>query len=716
MWLRIAAKCASTTRVDTLAVDSSADPIQWVRERVDAFCSEGVHGRLYICIRQLPDPMLAGALGWVAADGRLEPVVVAPGSTFTSRAHLEVLQRSDVRALYVTLHAATATSHDARTGEPGSWRRALGVLITAPQVIPRVRVGVHLLLSPATVDDLPGILRLIRKVRASELLLWDAGCPGMEMTGVEPSTAVRALDLAVTIALRLGVRIRLVGFERARTVVAPIAATACVATGAIIELLRNGIPLPSAGAGLLATDGKSAPILEAAPTGRAIAQLALELAAARRPLLDLPACLGGPPPEHGRARPDGVKVDACRQCPIDARCSGVPKPLMTTPGLREEIQPPRHWLAMPEHARVLVLCPVVSDRLYGATFFSLARWLTRLGAHVDVVTPWATHADIPSSFPELQRMGRPEGASEVENCMSEGPVDRYDLIVTPDPKVTHPLVVNRCLPDGTRLAVTDFHILGGMDKWVRDLRAPARRAEEGGWWPSDQIVLYSACPGYAPLYTRYGVPMRQVAWQPYALDPGSFPVELPATEGTSIISAGHHRRDLDTLLSAAARLGPDVHPIDLFAPGQAPQVPPQIRFHGTVATSDFCSAVGRSRFMVVPLLEDPYNAAGITAMVTAIMCGRPVVATATAASRDYVTDGVNGLLVPPGDPQGMAEAIERLDTDTALLTTLAAGARDAAGTLTTEAWARALLHGSRTYDAEHWMWTKWPRRRVHPCG
>src|SRR5206468_13018935 len=64
--------------------------------------------------------------------------------------------------------------------------------------------------------------------------------------------------------------------------------------------------------------------------------------------------------------------------------------------------------------------------------------------------------------------------------------------------------------------------------------------------------------------------------------------------------------------------------------------------------------------------------------------GRPIVATATPASRDYVTEGVNGLLVPPGDPQAMAAAIERLDTHPELLAALAAGARAAAATFTTE--------------------------------
>ena len=746
MWLQIAAKCASAMRMETVAPGSAVAPVQWLRERVEALCADGAHGVLYIFLRHPPDAALAEALRWVAADHRLEPGVVAAAAALSSRAHLELLRQAGVRSLYVTLRENTAGAHDARTGEPGSWKRALAVLALLPRVVQRVRVGAHFVLSQESVEELPRVLQLMRRLGGAELLLWDAGAGGadaggVDAAGLEPAAALRALDFAVTTAQKLEVRIRSVGFERTRTVVSEPEDRPCVASGAVVELLKEGIPLPSARAGVLATDGASAPIAEAAPTGRAVVQLGFELAARGIPLLDLPACLGGPPPGASSESPSGdfpstqpgnsfpgagvatqsarkptvserepsspgVKVDACKQCPIDARCAGVPRPMMRISGLREEIRPPRHWLPMAEHPRVLLLCSVVSDTLYGATFFSLARWLAQLGAHVDVVDPWAIYTDIAPSFAEHQRVGRPEEASEVEKFISAGPVDRYELIITPDPKVTHPLVMNRRLRGDTRLAVTDFHMLGGMDDWVRDLCAPGQRPEEGGWWPSDEILLYSAFPGYAWLYTRYGVPMRQVVWQPYALDPKLFGVEGPATDGRAMISAGHHRRDLETLLSAAARLSAEVHPIDLFASSQAPQLPRHIRFP-TVPPFVFCEAVGRSRFMVVPLVQDPYNAAGITAIVTAMMCGRPVVATNTAAARDYITEGVNGLLVTPGDPQALAEAITRLDTDPSLLAALAAGAGAAAQKLTTEAWARALLHGSRTYDADHWMWAKW---------
>lgn len=46
--------------------------------------------------------------------------------------------------------------------------------------------------------------------------------------------------------------------------------------------------------------------------------------------------------------------------------------------------------------------------------------------------------------------------------------------------------------------------------------------------------------------------------------------------------------------------------------------------------------------------------------------GRPVVVTDNGGQREYVVDGCNGLLVPPGDAQALASALSRLAADAAL--------------------------------------------------
>jgi glycosyltransferase involved in cell wall biosynthesis len=62
-------------------------------------------------------------------------------------------------------------------------------------------------------------------------------------------------------------------------------------------------------------------------------------------------------------------------------------------------------------------------------------------------------------------------------------------------------------------------------------------------------------------------------------------------------------------------------------------------------------------------------------LVEAMACGVPVVATASAGTRDIVGDGAGGVLVESHDVDAVAAALERLLTDRAHRDRLAAGAR-----------------------------------------
>ena len=59
----------------------------------------------------------------------------------------------------------------------------------------------------------------------------------------------------------------------------------------------------------------------------------------------------------------------------------------------------------------------------------------------------------------------------------------------------------------------------------------------------------------------------------------------------------------------------------------------------------------------------------------AMAYGRPVVATAVGGLPDAIRDGETGLLVPPGDPTALREAIQRLLADADLRERLGTAAR-----------------------------------------
>jgi glycosyltransferase involved in cell wall biosynthesis len=67
------------------------------------------------------------------------------------------------------------------------------------------------------------------------------------------------------------------------------------------------------------------------------------------------------------------------------------------------------------------------------------------------------------------------------------------------------------------------------------------------------------------------------------------------------------------------------------------------------------------------------------ALIEALACGIPVVATAVGGVPDVVKDNQSGLLIPPGEPTALADVLYRIASDHELRRRLGAnGRRDVA--------------------------------------
>ncbi len=85
-----------------------------------------------------------------------------------------------------------------------------------------------------------------------------------------------------------------------------------------------------------------------------------------------------------------------------------------------------------------------------------------------------------------------------------------------------------------------------------------------------------------------------------------------------------------------------------------------VRFTGPLTAAQVAEAVSRARAVIVP---SAWLEPGSRAVVEAASAGVPAVASRVGGLPELVQDGVTGLLVEPGDPGDLADAVTRLLED-----------------------------------------------------
>jgi glycosyltransferase involved in cell wall biosynthesis len=113
---------------------------------------------------------------------------------------------------------------------------------------------------------------------------------------------------------------------------------------------------------------------------------------------------------------------------------------------------------------------------------------------------------------------------------------------------------------------------------------------------------------------------------------------------------------------------------------------------GTLPQAQVAAELARAAVVVVPFLHTAMTERHTSPLKAfeAMAAGRPIVASALPSSREFLRDGENALLVPPGDPARLADAVRRVLADDALALRLARAAWDASPAFSWEARAAAL--------------------------
>lgn len=159
------------------------------------------------------------------------------------------------------------------------------------------------------------------------------------------------------------------------------------------------------------------------------------------------------------------------------------------------------------------------------------------------------------------------------------------------------------------------------------------------------------------------------------VDPERFrPRDVPRAGGRLVtVCRLVPRKGVADVIEAVARLAARHPELRYDVGGEGPErahlealaaargVAERVRFLGRVPDEALPALYAGADVVVMVPRADPVDVEGFGIVyLEAAACGRPVVASWTGGVPDAVVDGETGLLVPPGDPDALAAALDRL--------------------------------------------------------
>ena len=215
------------------------------------------------------------------------------------------------------------------------------------------------------------------------------------------------------------------------------------------------------------------------------------------------------------------------------------------------------------------------------------------------------------------------------------------------------------------------------------------------WELADRILVNSAFSRDG--LVKQGVNPKKLVVVPLCFEPGM--EQSPAADETprptgnplKVLFLGQVilRKGIHYLMEAAKRVDPAKVHFDVVGalgikPEAAAKAPPNVTFHGRATRDQAANWYRRADVFVLPTLSDGFAITQLEAM----SYGLPVIATPCCG--EVVSDGIDGFVVPPRNPEALANAFQKYLDEPELLKGQGAFALIKAGKFTLERLARNL--------------------------
>jgi glycosyltransferase involved in cell wall biosynthesis len=184
--------------------------------------------------------------------------------------------------------------------------------------------------------------------------------------------------------------------------------------------------------------------------------------------------------------------------------------------------------------------------------------------------------------------------------------------------------------------------------WLKSLRLrlAARSVHRFVVWASHEVADYARV---------FGLPREKLEYVPFHTT--LYGYEYEERDEGYLFAGGNYDRDYPTLVEAVRGLDVPAW-IATTRPEQLAgiEVPANVRVEGTSAAG-FRQAMAAAHLVVVAMKKGLLHSGGQQTCLNAMLMGKPTIAVGTKWARDFITDGVDGLIVDYEDPAGLRRAI-----------------------------------------------------------
>jgi glycosyltransferase involved in cell wall biosynthesis len=180
-------------------------------------------------------------------------------------------------------------------------------------------------------------------------------------------------------------------------------------------------------------------------------------------------------------------------------------------------------------------------------------------------------------------------------------------------------------------------------------------------------------------FVAQGVPRAKLHLLPYGVDREAFRRTRPRDDEFRVLFVGalSAQKGLSCVLEGFARARLSNARLVLVGAAEpeartllARTPLADLELAGPVARTRVVEEMSRASVLVLPSVHDGFG----LVIGEALACGCPVIATTHSGGRELVTDGQEGFLVPPRDPEALADRLRRLAADRTLLESMSASA------------------------------------------